>query len=531
MSVLASALTEAMTSSRHELVILDHETGTWMPHPWQQVHLRAENIAERILDAGLTGVVGLVGEPTVEFVAAIQGVWLAGRSLSILPGPVRGANSNQWARSTLDRFESIGVGIVLSNGAQLEQLSNVETPLQIIDLTQVGHAKKSTPFAAVAAPTGIPAVLQGTAGSTGMPRTAQLSPDAVVNNVRGLIAHLQIDSAEDIGCSWLPTYHDMGLVFLLTAALSGSPIWLAPTSAFAASPFRWLSWLSESQATMTAAPNFAYTVIGKYARRAPNVDLSRVRFALNGGEPVNCVGFERFASELAKFGFDAKAGAPAYGLAESTCAVAAPPPGTGLRYDEVAPADGTTTPRRYALLGQPIPGMEVRVTRTGELYNAVTGREVGEVEIRGTSLMTGYFGEAPLTSEDWFKTGDLGYFVDGSLVVCGRTKEIISVAGRNVFPTEIEGVVAQVRGIREGAVVAVGNDSDASRPRLVIAAEFVGRDEASARRELMQRVAAECGVVPSDVVFMAPGSLPRTSSGKLRRVDVRKQLKLERPSW
>lgn len=524
MSVLATALTQAMKRSCHDLVLLDRDTDTWTPYPWTQVHSRAENIAERILDAGHIGAVGLVGEPTVEFIAAMHGTWLAGRSLSILPGPVRGAEGNRWAKSTLDQFASNGAGIVLSNGAQLEQLRNIESSLPVLDLAQVGHAKRSTPFAPVAALAGIPAVLQGTAGSTGQPRTAKLSPDAVLSNVRGLIAHTHVDSALDVGCSWLPVYHDMGLTFLLSAALSGSTIWLAAASSFAVSPFRWLKWLSDSRATMTAAPNFAYTVIGRYSRRAPEVDLSRLRFAINGGEPIDCEGFQRFASELAKFGFDATACAPSYGLAEATCAVTSPLPGSGLRYDEVAPMDGDKAPRRHALLGQAIPGMEVRVRPSEDPYDDIPAREVGEVEIRGTSLMSGYLGEDPVPSGKWFKTGDLGYVVDGALVVCGRTKEIISVAGRNVFPTEIERVAAQVRGVREGAVVAVGTKANATRPGLMIAAEFAGPDASGARTELMLRVASECGVLPSDVVFMAPGSLPRTSSGKLRRVAVRTQL-------
>lgn len=133
-----------------------------------------------------------------------------------------------------------------------------------------------------------------------------------------------------------------------------------PTAAFSASPFRWLSWLSDSRATMTAAPNFAYSVLGKYARRISDVDLSRIRFALNGGEPVDCAGFELFLTELSRFGLDPGAAAPSYGLAEATCAVTSPSPGSGLLVDEFT--DPTTrSARRHAVLGQPIPGMQVRI--------------------------------------------------------------------------------------------------------------------------------------------------------------------------
>lgn len=524
MSVLAEALTRGMTGSAHDLVVFDTDAGAWQRHPWQQVHARAESIAARILDGDEDGAVGLVGEPTADLVAAIQGAWLAGRSVSILPGPVRGADPGQWAHATLDRFQGVGVRTVLSHGQVLGLLRGDESgrPLVVADVAEAAGAGRTvTP---VAAHVDVPAVLQGTAGSTGTPRTAQLSPAAVLANVSGLSSHVDVDPATDVGCSWLPLYHDMGLTFLLSAALTGSEQWLAPTAAFAASPFRWLSWLHDSRATMTAAPNFAYSVIGKYARRVPEVDLGRLRVAINGGEPVDCEGLQRFVTELAKFGLDPGALMPSYGLAEATCAVTAPRPGTGLQYDELASpvGEGVATVRRHAVLGEPIPGMQVRIRPVADAHEEVSQREVGEVEIRGTSMMSGYLGQAALAPGEWFPTGDLGYLTDAGLVVCGRAKEIISIAGRNVFPTEIERVAAEVRGVREGAVVAVGTDG--IRQGLVIAAEFRGRDEAGARADLISRVASQCGVVPADVVFLTPGSLPRTSSGKLRRLEVKQNL-------
>ncbi|MEB3049150.1 long-chain-fatty acid--ACP ligase MbtM [Mycolicibacter sp. MYC123] len=525
MSVLAGALTRAMTGSEQDLVIFDQVSGTWQRNPWAQVHSRAQSVAARVLEADQTGAVGLVGDPTVEMVAAIQGAWLAGRPVSILPGPVRGADPQQWAQVTLNRFVGIGVDTVFSHTGSLQLLSETDSEVAVHDVATVA-TERSAAFTPVAAAPGAPAVLQGTAGSTGTPRTAQLSPAAVLANISGLLAHVELDASEDVGCTWLPLYHDMGLTFFLSGALSGVPLWLAPTAAFAASPFRWLSWLHDSAATMTAAPNFAYGVIGKYARRVPEVDLGALRVAINGGEPVDCEGLELFAEELAKFGLDPGALTPSYGLAEATCAVTAPRPGTGLNYDEVtsAASDGTRVTRRHAVLGEPIPGMAVRIGSATHGSEELSGREVGEIEIRGTSMMSGYLGEPALDADGWFPTGDLGYFTDAGLVVCGRAKEIITIAGRNVFPTEIERVAAEVRGVRDGAVVAVG--AEGARPGLVVAAEFRGRDEAGARAELISRVASQCGVVPSDVVFLTPGSLPRTSSGKLRRLEVKRNLEV-----
>lgn len=524
MSVLAAALRRAMTTSVHHLVVLDQSSGQWNQYPWPEVHERAEAVATKILAADSLGAVGLVAEPTVDVVAAIQGTWLAGQSVSILPGPVRGADPRQWAQSTLNRFIGLGVTAVFSHGSTLQMLRAADAPLAVHDVTAVAQGCRSTSLTPVTAAPQLPAVLQGTAGSTGTPRTAKLSPAAVLSNVTGLLEHMSVDASVDCGCSWLPLYHDMGLVFLLSSALSGVPMWLAPTTAFATSPFRWLNWLNDSAATMTAAPNFAYSVIGKYARRAPKVDLGQLRVAINGGENIDCDALERFTTALGGFGFNRAAVSPSYGLAEATCAVTAPRPGVGLQYDEIrSKTSGSDQLQRRAILGEAIPGMQVRISAVDNQRLAAPGREIGEIEIRGSSMMSGYFNEAPLEPDSWFKTGDLGYFGDGGLVVCGRAKEVISVAGRNIFPSEIEGIAAEVRGVREGAVVAVETD-DAARPGLMIAAEFRGPDEAGARSELVARIASECGVVPSTVVFLTPGSLPRTSSGKLRRLDVKRSL-------
>lgn len=510
MNALASALTEAMTSSTGELVVLDREADAWRPYPWQDVHARAQQ-ATALFDATDSTVVGLVGEPTIDFVAALFGAAISGRGMSVLPTMTRGADPGQWATTTLRRFHGVGARTVFSHGGELNLLRGADSRVAVHDVSEINRHRS----APVAAAHGDFAVLQGTAGSTGLPRTAALSADAVLSNARGLIDRLHVDANEDIGCLWLPLYHDMGLTCLITSAIAGIPLWLAPTAAFAASPFRWLRWLSESRATLTAGPNFAYNLIGKYASRVGEVDLGSVRVAINGGEPIDCEGLTRFATALHRFGYRASAATPAYGLAEATCAVTMPAADTGLLVDE---RDGPTGRRQHAILGPPIDGMEIRSVPADD-----APADVGHIEIRGTSLMSGYLGHDPIGGDDWFPTGDLGYLTEEGLVICGRAKEIISIAGRNIFPTEVEDVVAQIPGVREGAVVAVGTPAGAARAGLLVAAEFRGRDEAAARSAVAQQVAAVCGVAPASVVLLAPGSLPRTSSGKLRRLEVQRQ--------
>jgi long-chain-fatty-acid--[acyl-carrier-protein] ligase len=515
MNVLAAALRDAMTRSPHDLVILDKETDRWTAYPWPDVHGMAESVATYLLQRDHPGSVGLVGEPTVELLAAVQGAWLAGEAVSILPRPGRGADPSEWSHSTLARFGGIGVSTVLSHGSTLRTLADAESALPVESLEDAARTPTSkTPVMPVDSDA---AILQGTAGSTGKPRTAVLSPPAVLSNMHGLIERLRLDGATDVGCSWLPIYHDMGLAFVLTCALSGMPLWQAPTAAFSAAPLRWAEWLSTSAATFTAGPNFGYSTLGRYAARISDVDLGAVRVAINGGEPVDCEGFRRFATAMACFGFQASAAIPAYGMAESTCAVTMPTPGDGLHVDERTESG---TRQRYALLGQPIPGMELRIAPS----DLSTDGHVGEVEVRGSSMMTGYFGEEAGDGTEWFGTGDIGYLVDGSLVICGRSKEVITIAGRNIFPTEIEQAATEVDGVRGGAVVAVGATSGAAQTRLLIAAEFLGPDRDVTRKAVIKRVISVCGVTPADVVLLPPGSLPRTSSGKLRRLEVGRRL-------
>ncbi|MCV7280030.1 long-chain-fatty acid--ACP ligase MbtM [Mycolicibacterium flavescens] len=502
MNTLAQAFAQRLASSDNSLYVFDD--GSWRRHPWPEVHARSENVADWLLNEEVA-TLGLANEPTVEMIAAILGAFQAGIPVTIAPGPVRGADTDKWASTTAARFAGMGVTHVLSTGSYLEQLSRVETGPLVKELDSVASLTRSTTFRAPDQRPEI-ALLQGTAGSTGVPRAVQLSPDAVLANLSGLNDRIGVTPA-DTGCSWLPLYHDMGLSFLLAGALAGTDVWQAPTTAFQASPFRWLSWLTESRATITAAPNMAYGLIGKYSRRVSDVDLGNVRFALNGGEPVDVELTARFAEEMARFGFSAGALAPSYGLAESTCAVTVPEPGCGLVVDDAG----------QAVLGEPISGMEVRI---GE----VDDDGIGEVFIRGTSMMSGYRDGAPLSADEWFPTGDLGYLVDGGLVVCGRAKELITVAGRNIFPAEVERVAAGAPGVREGAVVAVGVGERSIRPGVAIVAEFRGPDEAKSRADLIERVASECGVVPADVVLVRPGTLPRTSSGKLRRLEVKRDL-------
>ncbi|ADG96866.1 AMP-dependent synthetase and ligase [Segniliparus rotundus DSM 44985] len=523
---LAAKISEAMLSTSADLVIMDAETREWSRFPWGEVHARAEAVAADLLDRadGPVGTLGLIGNPTVDIVASVLGAWLAGGSVSLFPGMVRGADLGRWAETTLGRCAQIGVRTIFSYGRELEQLRAVQSGVRTEDVARIGA--KPRPQSFVPPRTGddsTPAVLQNSSGSTGQPKTAILSRGAFLSNIAA-VADRTLLGKEDVVCSWLPLYHDMGLITLVSAMWAGAPLWLAPSGAFSAAPLKWLDWITESGATYVKAPNFAYDIIGRYGDKIDRgVDLGTLRVAVSAAELIHCDSFERFLAATAPVGFNPGSAMTAYGLAEATCAVAASRPGAGARFDDVSVTmpDGGQSRRRYARLGAALDGMRLRIAPPAAPVPAINGREVGEIEVTGACMMNGYLGADPIRRDEWFKTGDLGYLLDGELVVVGRFKELIVLAGRNVYPTDIERAAASVEGVRAGRVAAVGLDEGGLRPRLALALEYKGSDLDTARRRVVQRVAADCGIVPAEVVFAAPGELPVTTSGKLRRLDVK----------
>jgi long-chain-fatty-acid--[acyl-carrier-protein] ligase len=523
---LVETIDRAMQAGRGSLMVLDPESRQWQQRPWTDVRDLGLRIATRVLDAGSgpRQPVGIVGETTAEVVAAVFGCWAAGRPISIMPMPVRGSDRRLWSESTMRRLRALDCGMVLAHGPVLELLRGTAGHVPVHDLAQVAGWRWDSEASLVRVPSDSPAVLQGTAGSTGTPRTAVLSHNAVLNHFWGLYDRTRTGS-DDVLCSWLPMYHDMGLMLTVSGMAAGLATWLAPTSAFARMPFEWLNWLSASSATVTAAPNFAYNLIGRYARRTENVELGALRYMINGGEPVDCDGMMRFAGRLQRFGLAPDAPAPAYGLAEATCAVTAPDPGLGVRIDEAAIAENgaTTTIRRHALLGRPLGGMEVRIAEPPMKVPVVAGRDIGLVEIRGHSIFSGYADDvATVGPADWTPTGDIGYLSGEELVVCGRSKEVVTVAGHNVFPQDVERVAALIPGVRPGGVVATmaAQRTEVRTERLLVVAEFSGKRVTGTEDRIIAAVMAECGVVPGKVVLVKPGELPRTTSGKLRRLEV-----------
>lgn len=378
------------------------------------------------------------------------------------------------------------------------------------------------------------ALLQYTSGSTGAPKGVALSHANVLANIHAIGRAIELNE-NDTGVSWLPLYHDMGLIGALTTLYWGARLVVMSHLDFAKDPAIWLRAISEHQGTLSPAPNFAFRRCLNLTDEAlAGVDLSTWRIAFNGAEPVDADTVRRFTAHFARYGFRPSALYPVYGLAEHTLAVSFPSLGQGPHIDTVDRSHLTSSeiarsvPAEhpdavsFVSVGTPLDGVSVEIhdSRGSSLPEG----HVGEVLVSGASVMTGYFRNAAATAEvlsgGWLRTGDLGYLKDGMLYITGRLKDLIIRAGRNYYPEDIEGVAAGVIGVRAGRAAAFSIPADHGEEHVVLLAESDLPDEKQ-RAELIQRiataVAARVGFRPERVELYARGTLPVTSSGKVRR--------------
>ena len=353
-----------------------------------------------------------------------------------------------------------------------------------------------------------------------------------------MVAAAELDPEHDVAVSWLPLFHDMGMVGCLTVpmAIGMSTVKVTPSD-FLAGPLLWPQLISKYRATVTAAPNFAYAVVGRRMARAEDAefDLSSLRFTLNGAEPIDPAAVQAFTDAGARFGLPPDSMVCAFGMAEATLAVSFAPLRRGLETDAVDP-DGlekrrvaepvdpeTPHARRFALLGRSLPGLEVAVV--DDEGNELAERQVGRLRIRGEAVTPGYLTvDGPQEVQDengWLDTGDEGYLTDGQVVICGRRKDVIIMGGRNIYPVDVERAACEVEGVRAGNAAAVRLEAGSRRERFAVVLESprAGSEDAekALRKEVVARIVDAVGVRPAEVVVLAPGTLPKTPSGKLRR--------------
>lgn len=373
-------------------------------------------------------------------------------------------------------------------------------------------APSDTPYSADApgAAAG-PAFLQFTSGTTGDPKGAAISARAAVYNAWAIGRRLELGPS-DVGVSWLPLFHDMGLVgALLTSLVRGFPLHVLRPGDFLLRPRSWVSLLSDVGATLTVAPDFAYDLAVKKTRDPEALNLTSLRLALNGSEPVHRATLDRFVTHFAAAGLRQDVLRPVYGLAENTLAVAfGGPEEPDLEFEG----------RRVPSVGRSLEGMAVRIVAPSDAVLA--DGEQGEICVRGPSLMDGYFERPDLTAETirdgWLHTGDLGVMQDGLLYVTGRIKDLVIKGGTKFHPYEIERVVSASLDTPPGGVAAFSMlEARTDAEILVVALELRSALREGAERKVRGRLAEELGLRADRVCIVRPGALPRTTSGKVRR--------------
>jgi 1-acyl-sn-glycerol-3-phosphate acyltransferase len=533
---------------------------------YEGAHRFAVELAHRGISPG--DVVSLMLPTSPEFFFAFAGTLLAGAVPAPIYPPIRADRieeyagrqaailSNAQAKLLVTFREAAGVARLLR--PRVPSLDGVVTAEHLLaerhedlPLPGLGHG-------------GDIALLQYTSGSTGDPKGVTLTHGNLLANIRALGGAMDVRPT-DVGASWLPLYHDMGLIGAWLAPLCfGIPVVVMSPLEFLTRPERWLWAIHRHRATLSAAPNFAFELCVRktHERDLEGLDLSSWRAALNGAEPVLPETLDRFAERFARYGFHREALMPVYGLAEASLGVTFPPLGRGPRVDHVDRASlaekgraiptvsraaeggaGADDPASvsFVSVGSAIANCEVRIVAdrggndAGEPGREAEERCEGQLWFRGASATRGYYRNPEATARlfplgaaaGWINTGDRAYRADGEYYITGRTKDIIVKAGRNLYPHEIEDAVARVAGVRRGCVVAFGTaDASSGTERLVIVAET--RERSPGAREkiaaaITEQVARAVGVPPDAVLAVPPHSIPKTSSGKLRR-DRTKQL-------
>lgn len=519
-------------------------------HQERPIRYRELQDAARAIAAGLTAQ-GLQPRQTValmlptgrDYLASFFGVMIAGGIPVPIYPPARLAQIEDHLKRHARILSNAEAALIIT----VAQAKPVARMLQAAVPSLVAIVTPSELTAAAVATTSPPryrphrddiAFLQYTSGSTGDPKGVVLTHANLLANIRAMGQASQV-TADDVFVSWLPLYHDMGLIGAWFGSLyHGIPLVLMSPLAFLARPALWLQIISRHRGTLSAAPNFAYELCLRHINDAAlsELDLSAWRLAFNGAEPVSPATLASFATRFAPCGLRYQAITPVYGLAESSVGLAFPPLGRGPRIDRIAcepfARDGKAVPAMDSdaeLLSIPccglaLPGHQIRIV--DEAGVELPQCRIGRLEFRGPSATSGYYrnpeASAKLFHDGWLDSGDYAYMAEGEVFITGRIKDLIKRGGRNLYPYDLEQAIGNLPGIRKGCVAVFASiDPATGIERLVIMAETREHDKparAALRHTLNQTAIDIVGTPADDIVLVSPHSVLKTSSGKIRRL-------------
>lgn len=542
MSIMTSEMLASAASSPHGL------TGGTVADPirisWGQVHDQAMRMAGGLAANGIGrhDSVAVLAADAVDVAPLAQAIWLRRAALTMLQQPTPRTDLAVWLADTVRAIRMIHADLVVVGEPFLPALDQLLA--HQLAVCTVGSLRGARPIErADEADEADIAMRQLTSGSTGAPKAVEISHTNLAANSVAICHALDLHTDQDVMLSWLPLAHDMGMIAFVQFPMQvGVETVVVSPDQFLRRPIAWAELISRHRATITSGPNFGYSVLTRVLHRAAptDIDLSSLRIAVNGAEPIDHRDLANFAAVGARFGLRPSAPTPAYGLAEATLVVSMAAPHDPAIVDSVsrravtqahrAPPvrDDSDDAQHVVCLGFPVTGMDVRIARDG---TALGPREIGAIELRGPAIADSYLtseGVFPLARDDgWFDTGDLGYLdQEGRIYVCGRAKDLIVVAGTNLYPHDIERAAETVDGVRKGCVIALR--VDAEREGFAVLAEVHNAHEEDVRqrisRDITARVNRQVGYAPREVRVFPAGTLPKTASGKLRRNSARELL-------
>ncbi len=517
---------------------------------YADLYRRARRVAAALQERGLRhgDRVGLIIPDSPQFIDAIFGTMLAGVIPVPVYPPMNIGKLDAYIDNTTHILRKAGCSLVVTDGRVkpilgklLSQIPSLQT-IEVLDKLIEPFPENAEIREVKVTPDDI-AFLQFTSGSTSRPKGVTLTHKNLIANVGaigGATGGISI-SDQSRGVSWLPLFHDMGLIGFVFAPIvnRAAHVRFVSPLMFLKRPAVWLQQLSEVRGNITFAPNFAYGLATQRVKPSEieGVDLSSVVVAGCGAEPIQYDTLRKFADHYAPYGFRSTAFLPCYGMAEHSLAITFIGLADDLSADvvdaesltarEAKPATSEQAESGEGVIkvvncGKPFPEHELKIVDDQE--NTLGDREVGHIRLKGPSIMKGYYDDPENTAkafiDGWLVTGDLGYTVDGNLYVCGRSKELIIVNGRNFYPQDIEWQAYQVEGVRKGNAIAFPvEDPQAGRERVVLAVESRAAEEQSARirGEILAKVLETLSLRLDEILLLPPGTLPKTSSGKLQR--------------